>query len=38
MVIGGDSLTEGLGFKFQHHILDGHFSHQIVVKIVLKSV
>ena len=24
MVMGGDSLSEGYGFKSQHHILDGH--------------
>ena len=25
MVMGRDSHSEGRGFKFQHHILDGHF-------------
>ena len=25
VVMGGDSCTEGLGFEFQHHTLDGHF-------------
>ena len=33
MVMGGDSRSEGRGFKSQHHILDGHFSHIFVVKI-----
>ena len=25
VVMGGDSCSEGRGFKSQHHILDGHF-------------
>ena len=25
MVMGGDSCSEGHGFKSRHHILDGHF-------------
>ena len=24
MVMGGDSRSEGRGFEFWHHILDGH--------------
>ena len=35
MVTGGDSRSEGHGFESQHHILDGHFSHIFVVKIVM---
>ena len=35
MVIGGDSCPEGRGFEFQHCILDAHFSHILVVKIVM---
>ena len=35
LVMGGDSCTEGRGFKSLHHILDGHFSHIFVVKIVI---
>ena len=37
VVMGGDSCPEGLGFESLHHILDGHFSHIFVVKIVLKD-
>ena len=25
MVMGGDSNSEGCGFKSQHHILEGHY-------------
>ena len=32
--MGGDSCSEGHGFKYQYSILDGHFSHLFVVKIV----
>ena len=32
--MGGDSCSEGRGFKYQYSILDGHFSHLFVVKIV----
>ena len=32
MVMGGDSYPEGRGFKTQHCILHGHFSHIFVVK------
>ena len=35
VVKGGDSWSEGHGFKSQHRILDGHFSHMFVVKIVM---
>ena len=35
MVMGGDSCSEGCGFESQQHILDGHFSHIFVVKIVV---
>ena len=35
VVMGGDSSPEGRGFESQHHILDGHFSHILVVKIVM---
>ena len=35
MVMGRDSCSKGCGFKSQHHILDGHFSHLFVVKIVM---
>ena len=35
MVMGGDSCSEGHGFKSQHCILDRHLSHYFVVKIVL---
>ena len=33
VVMGGDSHSEGRGFKSQYRILDGHFSHILVVKI-----
>ena len=32
MVMGGDSCSEGRGFKSRYRILDGHFSHIFVVK------
>ena len=35
MVMGRDSRSEGRGFKSQYRILDGHFSHIFVVKIVM---
>ena len=35
VVMGDDSYSKGCGFKSQHHILDGHFLHLFVVKIVL---
>ena len=35
VVMGGDSCNEGRGFKSQNCILDGHFSHLIVIKIVI---
>ena len=33
VVMGGDSCSEGRGFESQHYVLDGHFSHFIVVKL-----
>ena len=33
--MGGDSCSEGRGFKSQHCMLGGHFSHIFVVKIVI---
>ena len=35
MVMGGDLCSEERGFKSQHHILEGHFSHFFVLKIVM---
>ena len=35
LVMGEDSGPGGFGFKSQHHILDGHFLHLFVVKIVM---
>ena len=35
VVVGGDSCSECRGFKSQLCILDGHFSHIFVVKIVM---
>ena len=35
VVMGTDSRSKGHGFESQHHILDGHFPHIIVVKIVM---
>ena len=35
MVMGGGSHSEGCGFESRHRILDGHFSHIFVVKIVM---
>ena len=35
VVMGGDSCSEGRAFESQHHIPDGYFSHQFVVKIVM---
>ena len=34
MVMGGDLCSEGWEFESWHHILDGHFSHLFVVRIV----
>ena len=34
MFMGRDSRSKGLGFDSRCHILDGHFSHIFVVKIV----
>ena len=38
MDMGGDSCSEGSGFKSRHRILDGLFSHILVVKIVMMFV
>ena len=38
MVMGEASCSEGLGFKAQHLILDGHFFTLIFCKIVLMFV
>ena len=35
MVMGGDSCYEGRDFKSKHCILDGHFSHLFVERIVM---
>ena len=35
VVMGGESCSEGRGFKSQLRILDGHFSRLFVVKIVM---
>ena len=35
MVIGGVSCSESCGFESKHHIMDGHFSHIVVVRIVM---
>ena len=35
VVMGGDSCSKGCEFKSLHRKLDGHFSHLIVVKIVM---
>ena len=35
MVMGGDSCSKGHEFEFKHRILDGHFLHLFVVKIVM---
>ena len=35
MVMGGDSRPKGRGFESRYWILDGHFSHLFVVKIVM---
>ena len=37
-VMRRDSRSEGRGFKPCHHLLDGHFSHIFVVKIVVVFV
>ena len=38
VVMGGDSHSEGHGFESRYRILDGHFSHIFVVKIVMTFV
>ena len=35
VVMGGDSHPKGRGFESRYRILDGHFSHLFVVKIVM---
>ena len=35
MVMGGDSNSKGCEFESHHRILDGHFFHLFVVKIVM---
>ena len=35
VVMGVDSYSKGHEFKSQHPILDGHFSHLFVIKIVM---
>ena len=35
VAMGGDSCSKGCEFKSRHRILDGHFSHLFVVKIVM---
>ena len=35
MVMGDNSCSRGRGFESRRNILDGHFSHLLVVKIVL---
>ena len=35
VVMGGDSCYEGCGFESQHHLLNRHFSHIFVVKMVM---
>ena len=35
LVMGGDSRSESSGFKSRYRILDGHFSHTFVVKVVM---
>ena len=35
MVMGGGSCFKGYEFKSRHSILDGHFLHLFVVKIVI---
>ena len=37
LVLGGDSCSEGREFKSKHRIMDGHFSHMFVVKIVMSK-
>ena len=35
VVMEGDSCSEGSGFESQNHLMDGHLSHLLVVKIVM---
>ena len=36
VVMGGDSLSKGREFESRHRILNGHFSHLLVRKIVMR--
>ena len=38
MIMGEDSCSKGCGFESRHRMLDGHFSHEFVVKVVLTFV
>ena len=38
VLMGGDPCAKGRQFESQHRILDGHFSHLFVVKIVMMFV
>ena len=38
VVMRRDSCSEGRGFESRHRILDGHFSHLYVVKIVMMFI
>ena len=33
MVTGGDSWPDGRGLEYQHHVMDGQFSHIFVEKL-----
>ena len=35
MFMGGDSCSEGHGFESKYRLLDGHFSHLFIAKIVM---
>ena len=35
MFMGGDSCSEGHGFESQYRLLDGHFLHLFIAKIVM---
>ena len=35
VVMGGDSCTEGRKFESRYHILNRHFSHIFIVKILI---
>ena len=38
VIMGEDSCSKGFGFESRHRMLDGHFSHKFVVKVVLTFV